>query len=283
MKNISIGPIEGLGTEWLIELLAENTDQSLLESDTRHYLSDFEERYSRFIDDSLISTLNATGRLVNPSEETLQLFELARQGYEATNGVFNILSGELAEQSGYDKSYSFIGREHPSTIAPPFEQALEISTSHILLKAGSVDLGGCGKGFAIDGLASLYKRRGIKDFIINGGGDIRVGGSAKEVILQYPQWKNFGIGKVALNEQSLAASSPFERSWFDRVTGRSKNHLRTTESVSSFVVAESAGVADVWATALAVAPDLVTPPEVSVLLLKDQKIMWADTMFQLYS
>ena len=75
------------------------------------------------------------------------------------------------------------------------------------------------------------------------------------------------IGRVSILNQGFASSSPNLRAWRDKKTGQVKNHLHTTESFASFVVAESATVADVFGTTLAIAPETHIPDQVKVLIL----------------
>jgi hypothetical protein len=45
----------------------------------------------------------------------------------------------------------------------------------------AIDLGGIAKGYAVDRAFELLKSLGYRNFLVNAGGDLRVGGSKPEV------------------------------------------------------------------------------------------------------
>jgi thiamine biosynthesis lipoprotein ApbE len=86
--------------------------------------------------------------------------------YEKTGGIFNILVGEVLEHRGYDAKYSLAPQTNQEPIPPSPLSALTITPKKITLKAGQIDLGGFGKGYAIDLLAKrLQEKHGFEYFL----------------------------------------------------------------------------------------------------------------------
>ncbi len=222
-----LNPIKATGTIWHVEVLNENFDDTKLQTFTEDFLETFEQKYSRFREDSWLNVLNSSGVFLNPDNEFRELLFRSIQMYKKTNGVFNIAIGEKMIASGYDNKYSFI--ESELSQSPALTSVLLIETNQILLKEASLDLGGIGKGFLIDSLAHAYQNEfGLKYFVINGGGDIYATSNHEDPIiitLTHPQDQKLGIGTVDLFNQGFTASSPYVRAWTDKKTGKEHNHL----------------------------------------------------------
>jgi FAD:protein FMN transferase len=246
--------IEALGTKWWIEIFDEidgETCTSAFDSCTR-FIFDFEKNYSRFKSDSLISTLNQTGILLNPPEEIRTLLTYGKNLYLRTNTHFNLLTGQIQETHGYDADYSFTSKEVNPIAGNPIIN-LSIQPDKITLTAGKIDIGGYGKGYLIDEVGKLLKDKfSIKYFLINGGGDIFATSQHDqpiEIHLEHPTKPNHFIKKITLLNQGFAASSPHKRIWeTDKGTF---SHIITNSKIpelASFVKAESARDADAFAT-----------------------------------
>jgi len=275
-------PIKATGTVWCIEILDKDFDVIKLQSFTEDFLETFEQKYSRFRETSWLSELNNSGIFKDSSEEFRELLSKSVQMYRDTDGVFNIAVGKKMTASGYGKDHSF--DEFSTYESPVLTEVLFLEDNEIILKDAVLDLGGIGKGFLVDKLATAYKDIfGLDFFIINGGGDIYVTSDYGEPIaitLAHPLEQKQGIGTVALLNQGFAASSPYLRVWKDKKTGKQHNHLHSDNQVASYVVADTVCVADVWATTLAINPEQ-KPQNVECLLLKGIGVLHADTLFQL--
>ena len=108
-----------------------------------------------------------------------------------------------------------------------------------------VDLGGIAKGFAVDKAVEAMLTAGADAGIVNAGGDLRVFGAPRRVLVR------FGDGRsreITLDEAALAVSSPNASS---RPPEHAGYYLRTGAPVQmrpAAVVAPSAAVADALAT-----------------------------------
>jgi thiamine biosynthesis lipoprotein len=119
-----------------------------------------------------------------------------------------------------------------------------------------LDLGGIGKGYAVDGAARALAP--TADFLVDAGGDIFASGDGPAgdgwpVAVADPLREDADLGVVRLRDQALATSTVARRRW--QRDGRWLHHLidpRTGEpalsdAISVSVIAPSAVEADIFA------------------------------------
>ncbi len=145
-------------------------------------------------------------------------------------------------------------------VAPPVGLlAVEVLGDVVTLEGvGALDLGGIAKGWTIDRVADAIEVAGHRDYVIDGGGDIRVGGCGGDG----SPWA-IGVGDglvVHLSDEAVATSSTAKRRW---VTPSGEAHHvidpRTglpsvTGVTNAVVVASDATTADALATAVVADP-----------------------------
>ncbi len=247
--------IKALGTIWWIEIFTEisATKKQVVYDDLLLFITNFENKYSRFKTDSLITKINTTGSLENPDQMTIDLFHKGQELFTKTNGLFNFLIGEILENRGYDANYSFTVKETVNAKINTLED-LVISPNLITLKSGRVDLGGFGKGYLIDLISKRLKStHQLNYFLINGGGDMYTtsdNDTPITIYLEHPTNPETYIGTTTLLNQGFAASSPHKRQWV--VNEKKYNHIVSTEHEikidATFIKAKTAYEADAFAT-----------------------------------
>lgn len=237
---------DALGTKWWIHLPKKSFKSNV--DIIKNTVEDFENNYSRFKEDSYIGRLNDSNQLSNPPAELVNMLTYAVDVYNATDGIFNISVGSALEKSGYGKKY-----DENSKISRDLPRDIKISPDKVTLNSKTrVDLGGFGKGWLIQKLSEILKQNGTKYFSVNGGGDIVNYGKPKEFLIEHPTENNLYIGKIVLNNQSLASSSNIKRSW--RYKGKEQAHIihpknaNTSSILSIHVLAENILFADTFAT-----------------------------------
>lgn len=207
-----------------------------------------EKAYSRFLDSNELSALNAqVGQWAQVSEELFKLIEFGERVKKRTGGAFDLTVKSILEGWGYDATYS-LKEGRPGHVG-----TVELLDGCVKLGA-PLELGGLGKGYAIDRMDSF-----LQDFAnvcINAGGDLRVRGvdeNAKpwRIVFEHPTDISKGIGYVDTSDLALACSSPSRRSW------RNRHHLvdpRQNESAGNMLAvytqSSSALLADTYSTAL---------------------------------
>ena len=251
---------DALGTRFYVELYDEvaSPHREKITTDIVLFLTQFEKRYSRFLFDSVVSTLNRERTIFHPDQEFMSLLEYGRSLSRRTQGLFNMLLGETLEGRGYDNTYSFIPTLTKESNYPNPHTDLKIAPHAVSLYNGHLDLGGFGKGYVIDALSAyLQKTYDLKYFLINGGGDIYATsnyGSPFTMYLEHPLVADTFLGTTEILNQGFAASSPHKRSWVH--TGITYTHIVDTKAKShksslcdaSFVIADTCVDADAFAT-----------------------------------
>lgn len=250
--------ISALGTQWLIEVFDDiSTERRDGISDSiSTLLSSIENRFSRFRDDTLVGTLNRERTVVTTDPDLKVLIGHGRDMYRKTKGAFNILVGDALVARGYDSNYSLIAMERAVEIGNPL---IDIDYLHDTwrLSVGLLDLGGIGKGWAIDQIAELLRNEGVVEFLINGGGDMygtSEYGKPITVYLEHPTEKDVYLGTTTIQNQGFAASSPHKRRW--KTSRGETSHIigGVPDIDASFVIAGDAVTADMLATTALLLP-----------------------------
>ncbi|MBM3658690.1 MAG: FAD:protein FMN transferase [Actinobacteria bacterium] len=149
-------------------------------------LLELERRWSRFVDHSDVSVLNAAhGAPVIVHPDTRLLVERAVEGWHRTDGRFDPTVLDAMCAIGYDRDFDAIDRDSPdpvpTTIPAPGCAGIVVDrvVGAVRLPRGvRFDPGGIGKGLAADLVAEELMRAGAHGVLVNVGGDLRVEGRA---------------------------------------------------------------------------------------------------------
>jgi FAD:protein FMN transferase len=121
-----------------------------------------------------------------------------------------------------------------------------------------IDLGAIAKGYAADRACAVLKKSGIGNFLVNAGGDLKVGGKKEKGLswtigIQHPRLPSEFIAKLKPEDAGLATSGDYEKSFV--IDGERYHHIlvpstgmpaRECQSVT--ILAPSAMDADALAT-----------------------------------
>jgi len=264
---------ESLSTRWQILV-----DQPKMPDHVRVSIikicEDFEKKYSRFLPESEINQIGAGGEeKVKVSLDLAKMLNFGLVLRKLTHGAFEPNIAAVLTSYGYDEKYSFQKKKLPMELG-----SFELS-GPTLFKKGLVklDLGAFGKGYLIDLIAVFLEKKGIKHFLINGGGDIfatdKTDGSPWRVVIEHPLDPNLAIGQIDLKNRALATSSSQKRKFGEfrhLIDFRTKLPAESVLSVS--VLASTSMVADGVASAIFVGsasdwPRIVKSQGVEYLIL----------------
>jgi thiamine biosynthesis lipoprotein len=234
-----------------------------------------ESLMSDFRDDSELSKVNrqAAQRPVPVSEMTFEALQRAVYFSTLSAGAFDVTVGPLVD----------LWRKAGETNVPPTEEALaearrRVGSDKLILDernrtvrfavAGMrVDLGGIGKGYAVDKAVEAMQKRGALGGMVDLGGNIRCFGRPPKgqehwrIGLQDPNVApdEFGGTKplliLALANESVATSGDYRR--FVKVRGEKQSHIidaatgkGANKLVSDTIIAPDATTADAVSTAV---------------------------------
>ncbi len=186
------------------------------------WVADFEAKYSRFLDGSLISRINraAGTEWVSVDEEMERLFAMCQELRFFTRGVFDPTALPLIRLWNWKANPPVIPSESD------IEAARElVGWSKIQRKPGAVflprhgmslDLGGIGKEYAVDWVAQMAGQYGIENVLVDFGQDIRAlgkppGKPAWHVGLEDPKQPGTCWASVAATGVAVATSGDYLR------------------------------------------------------------------------
>lgn len=209
----------------------------------RRFVDEFDAALSRFKPSSELSALNADPRELVPASELLRAaVRVGLEAAERSDGLVDpTLVGEI-ESAGYvDSRAGMAGAPLATALAeaPARRPAGPNAAAHwrrfaIDEEAGAVsrppgvrfDTGGIGKGLAADLIAA--RLRGYSRFVVDCGGDIRIGGADAlvhpyEVFVEHPL-SGARAFVIRLGGGAVATSGLNVRIWRD-ASGRYAHHL----------------------------------------------------------
>lgn len=193
-----------------------------------------------------------------------------RNQYVRAGGAFNPAVGELVGLWGFHDDVLPAGRppsrQRIDQLVDSQPSPLDLDVARGVLSSRNrhvqLDLGGYGKGYALDRGMALLRDAGLRDVIINAGGDLNVSGRGNghpwRVGIRDPDG-NGAMGHLeTFGEEAVYTSGSYER--YLEVGGKRYAHIidprdgmPVTDIVSATVVDRHGAHADAAATALAVA------------------------------
>lgn len=217
--------VEMLGTHFHVSLVCLESEEKIAKRTVHNAIREgerIEAIYSRFLDNNVLAELNGNvGQWVEVDSELYKLIWEGAKIHTQTNGAFDLTVKSVLEGWGYDKDYSL--KEHEKGRLGE----IEFNPEHQMVKiSAEIDLGGIGKGYAIDQMAAiLYEASG--NFCVDGGGDIFCFGHDEQkrpwrILFGHPTDIEQAIGffDVEITDKgggrAFASSNPNLRKWRDR-------------------------------------------------------------------
>ena len=218
-----------------------------------------EDSLSTYDPDATLSRLNSTHTV--PYDSCLaEAIELSKSYYKETNGYFDITIGSISKKLyhfGEEKTYSPSKKALQKAVLNI--DGVHLNETNIRTEPHIVvDLGGMGKGYAVDKVAKYLRERNISQGVIALSGDIQCLNSC-ELYLQSP-FSEATFAKVCTlhPHTSISTSGTYRR----YATKKSEHHLinpktasqgRAFVSVSLFTLGDNSRI-DAYATAVSVMP-----------------------------
>jgi FAD:protein FMN transferase len=233
-------------------------------------LREVEGRMSVWLGTSELSHFNAasTGEIVPLSGDTLALLHAAFRFTEDSQGAFDITCRPLLQlwrqAEELDREPSAIEMQEAMRKTGGRWIQFHSSGAEKLHPDVTIDLGGIGKGYAVDLAVAQMIESGVSGALVQCGGEIRVFGRTEHgkpwrIALQTPSVGEppGALGTLLCSDLAVSTSGNYER--YYTVQGRRRSHIvdpRTGIPVDTVpqvtVVAPSATVSDGWSTALSV-------------------------------
>ena len=265
-----------MGTRFSIKVsqLPESIDVPQLKQQIRLLLDLLNAQMSTYLPDSELTELNNSQSIEwqTVSDPLYQVLHKAKQVYKQSHGAFDVTVGPLVNLWGF-------GPDPMNFVAPEAESIAEglkkTGSEHLLLNDDTkavrkdmtgltIDLSALAKGYAVDLVALLLEKQGIRHYMVEIGGELRlkghnIEGSPWRIALEKPTVDMRMIQKVLpVTNISMATSGDY-RNFFE-VEGVRFSHTidpRTGSPIthklaSVTILSDTCMDADAWATALMV-------------------------------
>jgi FAD:protein FMN transferase len=243
-----------MGTRIVVELWADDTASGNRAIDSViDEMNRIDREMSTYKPDSEVSRVNAHASKapMKISDELFGLLSTAVEYSKITHGAFDITYASVGFM------YDFHAHKKPSE--QQIKQALPaVNYKFIMLDAKNktvffshanvrIDLGGIGKGHAVDRGIALLQARGVMHALVTAGGDSRIIGDrfGKPWIIgiRHPDDKSKLIAKLPLDNTAISTSGDYERYFdengqryhhiIDPHTGRSASKVRSATILAS--------------------------------------------------
>ncbi|MDD3415743.1 MAG: FAD:protein FMN transferase [Lachnospiraceae bacterium] len=216
--------------------LYDSADSTILDdciSSCKYY----ENLFSKTITTSDVSLINqAAGRPVTVSDDTIYLIQKAISYSELSNGAFDITIGPVSDLWDFKSENPKIPQSSKiqSALSHVDYTTIKVTDKTVQLKdpAAKIDLGGIAKGYIADQLKALLISKGVKNAMINLGGNVYALGSKENgtpytIGIQKPFADlNTVLLSLPISNQSVVSSGPYER--FFEKNGTLYHHIIDT-------------------------------------------------------
>ena len=223
---------------------------------------------------SELSQFNAAddGQWIALSAELAAVLAIARVVHEQSAGAFDITLGPLINLWGFGPTSAPITLPTPAAVSARLASTgmdqIDMRVEPPAWRKSDpdvyVDLSAIAKGYAVDRVADLLRRKGIDDFMVEIGGEIRVSGYRLDgerwrIGLDKPTVGRVEIARVIeVTDIAMASSGNYRN--FRVIDGKQYDHTIDPRDgypvrhdlAAVTVLHESAAWADAWATALLV-------------------------------
>lgn len=221
---------------------------------------------NRFQSDSEVTAVNEQAGIgpVQVSKDVFALVETSLEWSDKTEGVFNILVGSVMDLWGFGTENSRIPAEAELAAALDLMDLRAIilddekSTIYLPEKGMVLDLGGVAKGYATDKAVEVLNELGIKNALINAGGNVyalgkKADGTAWKVGVQAPRDRQGIAAVLVVSDTAVVTSGDYER--YFEADGIRYHHIidpvnghPARASAGTTIIMESATAADILST-----------------------------------
>jgi len=282
IRNQNVGA--ALGTSYSIIYLADEELDFHKEIDS--VFAAINISMSTYIPDSDISKINRGDSTMVVDEMFQEVFQLSKEIYEKTDGYFDPTVGTLVNAWGFgpgkqidldsirvDSLMQFVG----------FDKVSLTSEGTIIKQDANIyfDFNAIAKGYAIDRLAVLMNEKGIRNYLLEVGGEVVAKGEntlSKRlwgVAVTDPEAERSKIS-IQLKDRAMASSGNYRKFRIDSVTGNKYVHTvdpktgftKNSNTLAVNILADTCAEADAYATTF-MAMDL----DDSIHFLTNQRVM----------
>jgi len=233
-----------MGTRCYVELWADDPDKGNAAIDAvMAELRRIDDLMSHYKPESQLSQINRYGneRAVQVDKELYDLIKLSTHYSEITDGAFDITYASVGYLYNYPEHIHPTEEQIKAALPAVNWRNLIFDEEHHSVRFGHpgmrIDLGGIGKGYAVDRGIDILKARGVQRALVTAGGDSRIIGDRMGrpwlVAIRHPDNPSKVVTRIPLSDSAVSTSGDYER-YFDEA-GVRYHHIidpRTGHSAS---------------------------------------------------
>lgn len=217
--------------------------------------------------DTLFSTYmtgNPMWRLNNTDADeiivNIEMFNMLKRCdeiWKTTGGAFDPAIGNLIEVIGFEKGSPQLPSK--SQVDEALKKIgwknIQLKDENILVKPKSIRISfnAIVPGYAADMVANILSNYGIKEYLINVGGEVFARGENWKIGIQHPRKQNELLGAIIVNGMGVSTSGDYEQ--FFKKEGKRYSHLLNpltgypaNECEAVTIIAKEASLADALST-----------------------------------
>ena len=261
-----------MGTSYHITIVADQPAPADLAEQIDRVLSEVDQSMSTWKTQSELSQFNRLPLTeeVAASNQLWAVLQTSRQIWQQSRGAFDPTVGPVVDLWGFGpvptQDQVPADAEIAAALASTGFQHLSLNSEAQAiskLKPVSLDLSAVAKGYAVDQVADLLEMLALPDYLVEVGGEMRLGGANAEgkpwrVAIELPSLIPQVERVVSINTGAIATSGDY-RNYFEKEGVRYSHTIDprsgkpiTHKLASVTVMAQRCADADAWATALMV-------------------------------
>ncbi|MUP44289.1 FAD:protein FMN transferase [Gramella sp. BOM4] len=261
---------EALGTTYQIKFFSDS--ELNFEKSLDSIFDSINASMSTYMTKSDISRINRGETGVKVDENFEAVFRASEKIYKQSNGFFDPTVGTLVNAYGFgpEKKLNEIDSVSLDSLRNlvGFEKVV-LTESNTIEKSNPrvyLDFNAIAKGYTIDVIAEFLENRGIKNFLIELGGELRAKGKNIENDVSWivgiddpgqEEGNRSLIAKIKLDNAAMATSGNYRKYRLDSISGQRYVHTinpatgkaSRSNMLSATVIAENCMMADGYATA----------------------------------
>lgn len=262
-----------IGTSYSVKMVTSLTEAQRLQLGIERVLADVNSRMSTYLPKSDLSLFSdmQVGEWLAVSERTIDVVQRALTIAEQSEGSFDPTVAELVDLWGFGPTPRQDQKPSDASIQDALTrtgyEAIQVDGANNRLSKSlsrTLDLSAIAKGYAVDLIAEYLLEKGVNDFLVEVGGEMRLSGNKPgdepwRIAIEDPTTLGRSIHKIfELTDVAVATSGDY-RNFFEidgqryshtinPITGYPIDHNLTSVTVLS----DNAMDADGWATAFTV-------------------------------
>ena len=279
--DLNINRFSHYAMNTIFEILINDDDKEYAEQAANaafKKIDGLEDDLSRFKPNSEVAQINSLqkGEVLKLNQNIFECLNIANHIYKITNGIFDVTAGNIIDlwKNGPD--------EKPENISDFGMNKIILDETNFTITLLSdnltIDLGGIGKGYAIDQAIELLSEWEINNALIHSGSTVKAIGKFAEkdgwpVTISNPLNNSQTITEILLQNSSLSGSGKQKGTHIINPF----TSLPIKDRSGAWAISESAAISDAMSTAFMIMhikdiPDFYnTHKEISGLVIKNEK------------